>query len=77
VRPKNKSLRQTRKAGARNHNHKALLRVCAWCNRAEQDGRWIKISASLKAIYEEAPTHGICPECERVHFPELSNPLKP
>jgi hypothetical protein len=37
----------------------ALQRVCAWCRRVEQNGRW-------HATASESHTrvsHGICPDC--------------
>lgn len=39
-----------------------LVRVCAWCDRVELDGRWVEPKT---AIATDLATHGICPRCFR------------
>lgn len=35
---------------------------CAWCNRWQIDGKWVK-DLPLNTIIPENLSHGICPEC--------------
>ena len=48
-----------------------LLPVCAWCRkiRNEQD-KWQSLDSYLVKRAELDVTHGICPDCQRKHFPE-------
>lgn len=47
------------------HTVKALLPVCAWCNkvRDEQD-QWQEVEEFLREIAPASATHSICPDCK-------------
>jgi hypothetical protein len=40
-----------------------LPTICAWCKLVRVNGAWIELAVEGDA------THGICPECQRIHFP--------
>jgi len=51
------------------HRPDAMVRVCSWCNRVEQDGDWKEVEdVVLQTRVFERPrppgvTHGICDDC--------------
>lgn len=49
-----------------------LLPICAHCRRIRDDqGYWNKIEQYLSSHAEVEFTHGICPDCARVLYPEV------
>ncbi len=54
-----------------------LLPVCATCKSIRDDkGYWNEITAYICEHSEADFTHGICPECAEMHYPELFNKEK-
>jgi len=51
-----------------------LLPICAWCKsiRAET-GNWQPVEVYLARHSGARPTHGICPNCARTHFPTVTD----
>lgn len=48
-----------------------LLPICAHCKKIRNDqGYWEQIEAYIRDHSEAEFSHGICPECERVYFPD-------
>ncbi len=47
-----------------------LIPVCGHCRKVRDGDAWHQIEAYLKARTDAAFTHGICPACVAVHFPE-------
>lgn len=48
-----------------------LLPVCAWCRRIrDEQNSWQSLDSYLVKRAEIDITHGICPDCQRKHFPE-------
>lgn len=51
-----------------------LLPVCAWCKKIRNDRQeWEPMEAYITRETEAKPTHGMCPDCARKHFPEESS----
>jgi hypothetical protein len=49
-----------------------MLPLCAWCRRVRSDaGYWEQIEAYISSHSDATFTHGMCQDCERVHFPDL------
>jgi ligand-binding sensor domain-containing protein len=50
-----------------------LLPICASCKRIRSDkGYWEQIEAYIRAHSEAQFSHGLCPECVRLLYPELA-----
>lgn len=51
------------------HRSEAMVRVCSWCNRVEQNGGWREVEEVVlqTRVFERprppAVTHGICDDC--------------
>lgn len=51
-----------------------LLPMCAWCKKVRDDqGYWDDVASYIARHTEASVSHGICPECSKVHFP-ATNP---
>lgn len=47
-----------------------LLPVCSWCRKVREDsGYWKQLEAYVAAHSALRFTHGICPDCQKRHFP--------
>lgn len=54
-----------------------LLPICAWCKKIRNDQQeWEPMEAYITRETEAKPTHGMCPDCARKHFPEETGRLK-
>ncbi len=48
-----------------------LLPVCSWCSKVRKDsGYWSQLEQYVSEHSGLRFTHGICPECQRKHFPD-------
>ena len=58
---------------SREQTVKALLPVCAWCNRVSNDrNEWKEIGELIEEMSLASTTHSICPDCtnrQSAHFP--------
>src|SRR5207244_6480123 len=53
---------------------RGLLPICASCKKIRDDrGYWTQIEQYIRAHSEAEFTHGICPECVKKLYPELSS----
>jgi hypothetical protein len=51
-----------------------LLPICASCKKIRDDkGYWRQIEQYIREHSEAEFTHGICPECVKQHYPELTD----
>jgi len=51
-----------------------LLPICACCKKIRDDrGYWNQIESYIRERSEADFSHGICPECEKLLYPELQN----
>lgn len=47
-----------------------LVPVCSWCRKARKDsGYWEQIEQYIASVSPFRFSHGICPDCQRQHFP--------
>ena len=54
-----------------------MLPICAWCKKIRNDeGYWQKIEAYFKSHSDLDFTHGICNDCAKKEYPELSSNLE-
>jgi len=52
---------------------KGLLPICAWCNRISDDeGHWQQLEVYVSEHSRAKFSHGICPQCFKKQFPEVS-----
>lgn len=48
-----------------------FLTVCAYCNRVRDgEGKWIQRDRYAGKHFFREISHGICPECMEIHYPE-------
>jgi len=49
-----------------------LLPICSFCKRIRDDkGYWNQIEAYIHEHSEAEFSHGVCPECAKVHYPDF------
>ena len=54
-----------------------MLPICAWCKKIRNDeGYWQKIEAYFKSHSDLDFTHGICNDCAKKEYPDLSSNLE-
>jgi DNA-binding response OmpR family regulator len=54
-----------------------LLPICAYCKKIRNaTGGWEFVEVYIRNRSHANFTHGICPECTHIHFPEHQNPPK-
>ncbi len=52
-----------------------ILPICAFCKKIRDDaGYWTQVEEYVEKHSSAAFTHGICPECAKSNYPELSLP---
>jgi hypothetical protein len=54
----------TKKIIARLHYLEGMVKMCAWCRKLDQDGRWVAFEEYIVRDMHTTPSHGMCPECE-------------
>lgn len=55
------------------HTLSGLLPICMHCKKVRDDeGYWKRIDEYIAIHTDAAVTHGLCPECEAVHYPEIA-----
>lgn len=51
-----------------------LLPICAGCKKIRDDqGSWSQIETYISSHSEAAFSHGLCPDCQKVYFPEVTS----
>lgn len=49
---------------------RGLLPMCAWCRKVrDEHGHWSSLEAYVHEHSEAKFTHGMCPDCQKVHDP--------
>lgn len=52
-----------------------LLPVCSWCRKVREDsGYWNQLESYVTDRFSTKFTHGICPDCQKKHFPDTLDP---
>ena len=75
-----KTVRDLEKALKEVKTLRGILPICVYCNKIKDDqGYWDKVDVYVSQHTEADFSHGICPDCMRKEFPELSDtdPTKP
>lgn len=71
-------IRQLRKALAGARILRGLLPICSFCKKVRDDqGYWTQIESFLTVHSDLFFTHGLCPECLEVYYPEYRLPRNP
>lgn len=71
VTEREETLARLRQALAEVRRLEGLLPICSHCKAIRgEDGRWEPLEAYLDRRSDVSFSHGICPRCERAHFPE-------
>ncbi len=51
---------------------KGILPMCSICKKVrDENGRWRSIDAYIAEYSEAEPSHSICPDCAKKHYPDL------
>jgi len=51
---------------------RGLLPICMHCkNIRDTEGQWVKVEAYVRSRTDARFSHGICPQCIAVHYPEI------
>jgi hypothetical protein len=67
---------QLHKSAAKIKQLSGLLPICASCKKIRNDeGNWQHIEEYIHAHSEADFTHGICPECAKILYPDLTGKL--
>ena len=52
---------------------KGILPICSFCKKIRnQDGNWEPLEQYLRAHSEAEFSHGMCPECVKLHYPDYN-----
>lgn len=71
-------IRELRDALAKVKTLSGLLPICAWCKNVRDDtGYWTRVEAYLEKHSDAKFSHGVCPDCAREHFADLTETKKP
>lgn len=55
-----------------------LLPICAWCKKIRNDtGYWEQVEEYIRHRTTAHFTHGLCPDCAPIYFPDSENPKQP
>jgi len=51
---------------------RGLIPICSYCKKIRNDsGYWKQLEEYIKEFFNTEFSHGICPECMKLHFPEI------
>lgn len=54
---------------------RGILPICSYCKKIRTEPEtWIAVESYIRKHSEAEFSHGVCPECLRKHFPEISGP---
>ena len=54
-----------------------IVPICSFCKKIRDDkGFWNQVEAYVSQHTEAEFSHGVCPDCQREHYPELFNKKK-
>ena len=52
---------------------RGFISICSFCKKIRDDeGYWQAIESYMSQYVEAKFSHGVCPECEKEHYPELN-----
>jgi hypothetical protein len=48
-----------------------MLPICLFCKKVRDDkGYWERVDIYIQKYFDADISHGICPECAQIHYPE-------
>ena len=51
---------------------KGIIPICSYCKKVRDDeGFWNQVEAYISRHSQAEWSHGICPDCARIHFPDF------
>jgi hypothetical protein len=53
----------TRRLLTRVNHLEKFLRVCSWCRRIGNDGRWVQLEEFVSIKFDTLTSHGMCEDC--------------
>ncbi len=59
---------------------RGIVPICSYCKKVRNDqGYWDQVEVYVREHTEAEFSHGICPECLKQHFPDMSisNDIRP
>jgi hypothetical protein len=62
----------TRKIIGRLHYLEGMVKMCAWCRKLDQDGKWVPFEEYIVRDMRTKTSHGMCPECEAKMLDQIS-----
>jgi hypothetical protein len=62
----------TRKIIGRLHYLEGMVKMCAWCRKLDQDGKWVPFEEYIVRDMRTKTSHGMCPECEAKMLGQIS-----
>lgn len=66
------------KARASLRELKELLPICSYCHQVRDDGNyWQRLDQYLMRTADVAFSHGMCPTCQQIHWPEMNEDAEP
>lgn len=69
---KNQLLIDLQKALAEIRTLEGIIPICSYCKRIRDDeGAWEQVEVYVSRHSHSDFSHGICPDCAKVHFPDL------
>ncbi len=53
---------------------RGILPICSFCKKIRTpDGQWEDVATHILKHTEARPSHGLCPDCYKKHYPELQD----
>jgi hypothetical protein len=46
------------------HYLEGMVKMCAWCRRLDQNGKWVAFEEYIVRDMHTTTSDGMCPECE-------------
>lgn len=62
----------TRKIIGRLHYLEGMVKMCAWCRKLDQDGKWVPFEEYIVRDMRTKTSHGMCPECAAKMLGQIS-----
>lgn len=59
------------------HRLEGLLRVCAWCGKIGEEGKWVPVEEYFARGFKITTSHGVCPECAKQVLAESNDQTVP
>jgi hypothetical protein len=54
----------TQRIVVRLHYLEGMVKMCAWCRRLDQKGKWVPFEEYIVRDMHTTASHGMCPECK-------------